>query len=657
MILTTSTAPQSVFSFPTATSLPSPSADTNTAPLGAGWRSFTVSDFYLTLPERWVSVDVNRETIKSILYSAENLNPEWVQNVIAQVSANDFPEMTKFWAMDAQPAGGVYALGNVALWVFSSPQSSESVCVEMPPVYQEMGVELLKAECGLEINQLDVARLTTRHTLPSLTVMQDEYYYVRENKSWVLTLSVEATQYENFSEIFDTIAGSFRLVDDHLAADPTALTPYREAGGKIAFASDRDGNLEIYVMDADGGNPTRLTDNPAEDTDPSLSPDGQKIVFASARDGNWEIYVMNADGSDTIRLTDHPAREADPAWSPDGQKIVFSSNRDGDSTLNSVNSEIYVMAADGSAPTRLTYDPADDSIPNWSPDMEKIVFNSNRDGDGNIYIMNADGSNQIRITSDPGVDGYPVWSPDGQWIVYNTNRDGNWEIYGVSADGSVQTNLSNDPADDGFPEWSANGQKIVFSSARNGNWEIYLMNADGSDPAPLTNDPGYDSYPDLSSLTDQGGNQSSLAPSTATPVPALPQGPSPTAIQFVSIVSHEDLLTSLSALWLEFAILPGDILPGSQIEAALDNGFLELTLPGGEVKTFPQVPPATSDLKAASFENYGSVPSGPQIRIPLETLADISMVGRYQVTWQSGMMHSNTVTFEWDGTQIIVFEP
>jgi Tol biopolymer transport system component len=85
---------------------------------------------------------------------------------------------------------------------------------------------------------------------------------------------------------------------------------------KIAFVSGRDGNYEIYIMNADGSEQKRLTNNPASDMKSSWSPDGKKIAFHSDRDGNYEIYVMNADGSEQKRLTDNPADDMNPSWSP-----------------------------------------------------------------------------------------------------------------------------------------------------------------------------------------------------------------------------------------------------------------------------------------------------------------------------------------------------
>ncbi len=114
-----------------------------------------------------------------------------------------------------------------------------------------------------------------------------------------------------------------RLTNDP-ASDTFAV--WAPDGTKVAFASNRDGKLGIYVMDADGGNVRRLTYNSADNFAPSWSPDGSKLAFQTNRDGNDEIYVMNADGSNQIRLTWDGAFDGGPAWSPDGKKIAFAGN-------------------------------------------------------------------------------------------------------------------------------------------------------------------------------------------------------------------------------------------------------------------------------------------------------------------------------------------
>ena len=87
-----------------------------------------------------------------------------------------------------------------------------------------------------------------------------------------------------------------------------------DAQAQIAFTSNRVGNWEIYVMDIDGKNQQRLTNNASDDWSPSWSPDGKRIVFSSERDGDREIYVMDADGGNPQNLTNNPHRDGDPAW-------------------------------------------------------------------------------------------------------------------------------------------------------------------------------------------------------------------------------------------------------------------------------------------------------------------------------------------------------
>lgn len=131
---------------------------------------------------------------------------------------------------------------------------------------------------------------------------------------------------------------------------------------EVAFVSHRDGNFEIYTMNSDGSRQTRLTNAPdacpdgpfdCGDQQPAWSPNGRKIVFTSERDGDAEIYVMNADGTRQTRLTHSAGRDVNPKWSRNGRKIFFTSNRDG-------NPEIYVMNADGTGQINFTRNPAED---------------------------------------------------------------------------------------------------------------------------------------------------------------------------------------------------------------------------------------------------------------------------------------------------------
>jgi TolB protein len=229
----------------------------------------------------------------------------------------------------------------------------------------------------------------------------------------------------------------------------------------------------------------RAAARPAEATFPGGN--GQ-IAFESDRDGDFEIYVMNADGTGQTNVTLHPTSDdVDPAWAPDGSSIAFSSLRDG-------NQEVYIMGADGSAQTRLTDDPAADGNPAWSPDGKKIAFESFRDGNSEIYVMNADGSGATNLTQNGAADFDAAWSPDGSKIAFASTRDGNREIY---ADGSGQTNLTQNAVFDFEPEWSPDGSKIAFRRGffSDPDPDLYVMNADGSLPTLLTDNLDFDVDP------------------------------------------------------------------------------------------------------------------------------------------------------------------
>jgi len=251
--------------------------------------------------------------------------------------------------------------------------------------------------------------------------------------------------------------------------------------GLIAYTSDRDGDFEIWMMNTDGRNQRKLTNNDAVDWSPAWSPDGNQIAFITNRDGNDEVYVMNTDGSNVRRLTQTPdASESFPAWSPDGIQISFDSDKSG-------NWDIYMMTSDGADPRRLTDSPGDDWISSWSPNGNQIAFESKRDGNFEIYVMDSDGSNQQRLTTNQSHDGFPTWSPNGTQIAFMSQRDGNYEIYTMKADGTNQERMTDNPAEDSDPSWSPDGEWLTFVSQRDGNDEIYIMKANGSSICQLTN--------------------------------------------------------------------------------------------------------------------------------------------------------------------------
>ncbi len=238
-------------------------------------------------------------------------------------------------------------------------------------------------------------------------------------------------------------------------------------GSKIVFTSNRD-----YVE-------PWCCDEPPPDS-PGPNPE-------SLGDGE-EIYVMNADGSNQTRITTNESRDIAPSWSPDGSKIIFQSNQTG-------QWQIFTINPSGGDLTRITTTSSNEGQPQFSPDGSKIVFTSTRSGEGQIWTMNADGSSPFRVTQDSYSDDYPAWSPDGRLIAFTSERSsGGADTYTITPAGTDEsaglTSLFTQ-----LPQWSSDSSRIVVQSPRDGNWDVYSMKVDGTDQVRLTTDAGLDMSP------------------------------------------------------------------------------------------------------------------------------------------------------------------
>jgi Tol biopolymer transport system component len=288
-----------------------------------------------------------------------------------------------------------------------------------------------------------------------------------------------------------------------------AVAAFPGGNGRIAFDSDRDagGDIDIWTMRPNGSDPINLTaDSAAFDGIESWRADGRKIAFQSNRvtatnpNGTFQIFVMNADGSDPTQITFTDVNNNDaPAWSPDGRKIVFVRHMfQGDPDPDVDNHDVWTMDADGSNQRNLTNNFAEDQEPNWSPDGKRIAFRSDRTGSNEVYTFKPNGSMLRQLTFTPGFDGGPNWSPDSRMIAFDTERDGNSEIYKMRADGSHPVRLTRNPAFDLVAAWSPDGRKVAFTSDRDAsaehpdNFEVYTMRADGSHQMNLTYNPAFD---------------------------------------------------------------------------------------------------------------------------------------------------------------------
>lgn len=247
---------------------------------------------------------------------------------------------------------------------------------------------------------------------------------------------------------------------------------------KIIFVSDRDGNMEIYMMDWDGYNQTRLTFNNVVETLPSISPDKKIVAYTSYRKLNPDLYLYNLiEGKNIALFSGGLNYSAD--FSHDGKKIAFVSSRDG-------NAEIYIANVDGTNLKRITFNPAIDTSPSWSPSGREIAFTSDRSGSPQIYIMDSDGTNVRRLSFEGSYNDSPAWSPDGDRIAYVSRINNSFDIYVYNLRNNTVTKITEESGRNENPSWSPDGRHIVFASNRSGSYQIYIVDYDGLNLRRLT---------------------------------------------------------------------------------------------------------------------------------------------------------------------------
>ncbi len=218
-------------------------------------------------------------------------------------------------------------------------------------------------------------------------------------------------------------------------------------GNFLAFVN----NFDIYIMDAGGNECRNLTNDPSiKDYGPAWSPDGRYIAFASDRGDYRDIYVIQVDGKNLRRVTNNSADNEHPSWSPDGKRIAFSTTQEG-------NWEIFTIKADGTDQVRVT-DTGDESAnnkePAWSPDGKMIAFVSDRPRN-DVFLINADGTGMRVVSDGEGFNKEPAWSPDGNYIAFTSFRGSSFEdIYVVGVDGKNLRRLTKGTQPETHPSWA-----------------------------------------------------------------------------------------------------------------------------------------------------------------------------------------------------------
>jgi len=282
-----------------------------------------------------------------------------------------------------------------------------------------------------------------------------------------------------------------RLVAHKMADEIMKIYGERELfTSKIVFISNRDGNDELYMMDYDGHNQTRVTFNKKQDYMPAWSADGKKIAYTSYRNNRAGLYILNPFEGEITEVVSKGTNFA-PTFSPDGKKLAFCS------TLEEGNPEIYVATSEGKKIKRLTFNKAIDTAPSWSPTSREIAFTSDRGGTPQIYIMDAEGSNIRRISFGGSYHDAPAWSPAGGRIAYVSRVDQIFDIYALNLRTEQVVKLTESNARNETPSWSPDGRHLVFSSNITGTIQLYTIDYDGFNLRRLTSK-GESKLPDWS---------------------------------------------------------------------------------------------------------------------------------------------------------------
>jgi TolB protein len=257
-------------------------------------------------------------------------------------------------------------------------------------------------------------------------------------------------------------------------------------GGRIAFASSRDGTWQISVMNPDGGDIRQLTHGSEDLHYPAWDPEGLRIACA---DNNGRIVILPMEGARQV-LPNLPDNCNHPAWSPDGRKIAFVCHL---FQPGREDSDIWVFDLQEGSIRKLLEQSEIQNYPSWSPDGSVMVYSSGYRASAtkvieDLWLVNADGSNPRRLLSNGFSNVHARWSPDGKKIAFASDQSGKMALWVMDSDGKNPVQLTFDRAYDGNPAWSPDGSQIVFASTRSGKMELWVMESTGANPRQLISD-------------------------------------------------------------------------------------------------------------------------------------------------------------------------
>jgi Tol biopolymer transport system component len=275
------------------------------------------------------------------------------------------------------------------------------------------------------------------------------------------------------------------------------LAPEFSFEGTIIFNSNLDGDNEIYSMSKAGV--IQLTHNSWDDLYPVWSFDGKKIAFSANPEGNYDIFTMNPDGTEITRLTSSKTDEKDPAWYPDGKNVVYS--REQRKFIRKQSTLMRIDIASGKAERAIPGYDKSQAIANVSPRGDLLTFTGKRTIGWDVAMYDI-GKKEVKFLDEGGKSCRARFSKDGTKLAYVSSKaDGKGDIWIMNPDGSGKTRLTDrDQTYDYFPDWSPGGRFVVFDSStqhdHNGDWALYVIDVETRRVRLLFDSPGNDIFPD-----------------------------------------------------------------------------------------------------------------------------------------------------------------